>query len=102
MFVRDDARLPWVKGTPFGREVVPEVWRKRATSDGCGGSESSAARGEILGFAATFFAADGKGLRFAPGAGKIDATKPAGGPKDQDNPQVATGIPRSLAAAAAA
>lgn len=33
MLEREEARLSCVRGTPFGRLVVPEVWRKSATSD---------------------------------------------------------------------
>jgi hypothetical protein len=34
MFRTEEARLSCVSGTPLGRLVVPEVWRKSATSDG--------------------------------------------------------------------
>ena len=30
----EEARLSWVRGTPLGRLVVPDVCRKSATSDG--------------------------------------------------------------------
>jgi hypothetical protein len=43
MFWSETARLECVRGTPFGRLVVPQVWRKRATSAGRGGSLGSAA-----------------------------------------------------------
>ena len=32
MFLKDAIKLPWVKGTPFGLLVVPDVCRKRAMS----------------------------------------------------------------------
>jgi hypothetical protein len=34
IFRTEEARLSCVSGTPLGRLVVPEVWRKSATSDG--------------------------------------------------------------------
>ena len=45
MLARDAARLEWERGTPLGRLVVPEVWRKRATSEGRGGEEAEEAVG---------------------------------------------------------
>lgn len=38
MLDRDAERLPWLRGTPLGRLVVPDVCRNRATSSGFGGS----------------------------------------------------------------
>ena len=37
MAAADAHKLACVKGTSFGREVVPEVWSKRATSSGRAG-----------------------------------------------------------------
>lgn len=42
MLTRLAARLACVSGTPFGRDVVPDVCRKRATSSARGGSSSRA------------------------------------------------------------
>ena len=50
MFPADTARLRWLSGTSFGREVVPEVCSSSATSSGA--TSSGAARAGRAGVAA--------------------------------------------------
>ena len=48
MLAAERARLAWVRGTVFGRAVVPEVWRTRATSSGAGEGPGAGVRGAPL------------------------------------------------------
>jgi len=91
MLASDAAMLAWVRGTPLGREVVPEVCRKRAVSVGRGGSGGPAS--------APYPAGGGSG-RSDPATGASAVVKPVAWAQVRD--RAATGTPCAAAAARAA